>query len=86
MKLPAHIACALTHNEHRLHYQTVQGAIDDHLYEEEDWVSAEQRAKAIATNDCWTLHWYPDTPVGFCESIAADLDVLLEYVCRGTQP
>lgn len=69
----------LTHNDHKSYYRTVQEAItdEDFGYCEDDWVSPEQKKKAIDTNDCWTLQWYPDTPVGFCKLSAADLDVLL---------
>jgi hypothetical protein len=44
-----------------------------------DWVSDEQKQKAIYTNECWTLQVYPHTPVGFYKMSAADLDVLLAY-------
>lgn len=68
----------LTHNQHKAYYRTVQEAIDDedHGYVN-DWVSPEQRQKAIDTDECWTLQWYPETPVGSCMLAAADLDVLL---------
>ena len=54
----------------------------DFGYADDDWVSEEQKQKAIATNDCWTLQWYPHTPVGFYKMSAADLDVLLEAAGR----
>lgn len=50
----------------------------DHSYEEVHWVNPEQRQKAIDTNECWHLQWYPSTPAGFCLLSAVDLDVLLE--------
>lgn len=79
MKFPKHEGSLhLTHNQHKNYYQTVEQMVleEDHGYT--DWVSEEQKAKAIATNDCWFLQWYPHTPVGFCILAAADLDVLLE--------
>jgi hypothetical protein len=69
----------LTHNDHLCGYETVQDYIDQERYDYKDWISEEQKQKAIKTNDCWTLHWYPDTPVGFYTMAAADLDKLLEY-------
>lgn len=30
-----------------------------------DWVSEEERQKALNENSVWTLQWYPETPVGF---------------------
>ena len=80
MKLPKHEASLhLTHNQHKAYYMTVQQAVleNNFGYGEDDWVSDEQREKAIATNECWTLQWYPDTPVGFHKQSAADLNVLL---------
>jgi hypothetical protein len=69
----------LTHNEHLSYYRTVKQSIEDedHGYKD-DWVSEEQKQKAIETNECWILQWYPETPVGFCILAAADLDVLIE--------
>lgn len=80
MQFPEHKASLhLTHNQHKAYYKTVQEEIDDggNGYEADCWVSPEQRQKAIETNECWTLQWYPHTPVGFCLLSAADLDVLL---------
>jgi len=45
-----------------------------------DWVSDEEKAKAIELNSMWCLHWYPDTPGGFFSVAANSLDVLLKYV------
>lgn len=72
----------LEHNLHKGYYLTVAESItnDDHGYRENCWVSQEQKQKAIATNECWTLQWYPYTPIGFKISSAADLDVLLASV------
>lgn len=69
----------LTHNEHKNYYLTVEEMIADggHGYKDNCWVSEEQKQKAIELNECWTLQWYPDTPVGFFIISAADLEVLL---------
>lgn len=83
IKWPRHEASLeLTHNEHKSCYRTVAESVadDEPGYRDEDWVSAEQKQKAIAANECWSLHWYPDPPVGFCIVSAADLDVLLVAV------
>lgn len=82
MNFPPHKASlTLTHNGHLDVYATVADEIRDegHGYRDEDWVSEEQKQKAIDTNECWTLQWYPETPVGFNLASASDLDVLLEY-------
>lgn len=78
IKWPRHDASlTLQHNDHKSFYQTVQQVIDTDSFRFINWVSEEQRQKAIDTNDAWTLQWYPNTPVGFCALAAADLDVLL---------
>ena len=84
MQFPPHKASLhLTHNDHKSYYQTVAQSIlqGDHGYDEDCWVSEEQKQKAINTNECWVLQWYPDTPVGFNILSAADLDVLLSAAC-----
>jgi hypothetical protein len=81
MKFPKHeAALMLCHNDHKNSYMSVSEAIanEDHGYT--NWVSEEQKQKAIQTNDCWYIQWYPDTPVGSYDVAAADLYVLLEYV------
>ena len=78
MQLPRHEAgLYLTHNEHRDIYQPLAQWLDNRQVAESDWVSEEQRLKALAIDSCWCLQWYPNTPVGFCILYAADLDVLL---------
>lgn len=80
LQFPVHkVSLHLTHNQHKGYYLTVAESIadHDHGYTIECWVSEEQRQKAIDTDECWTLQWYPDTPIGFCILSAADLDVLL---------
>lgn len=79
-QFPAHkCGLFLTHNEHRDYYETIEKWLDgqgQHVTDDE-WVSDEQRKKAIETDNCWVLQWYPDTPVGFNKLAACDLDVLL---------
>jgi len=75
-RFPRHDAgLYLTHNEHRDVYESVE---QYHAGSDDKWVSEEQRQKAIAENNVWRLQWYPDTPIGFYELLACDLDVLLE--------
>ncbi len=79
LDFPKHEAALhLVHNDHKGVYRTVAQAIDHEDWGYRDWVSDEQKQKAIETNECWFVQWYPDTPVGFYVLAAADLDVLLE--------
>jgi hypothetical protein len=61
----------LTHNEHRDVYETVEN-----FYDEEDFVSPQEWEKAIAEDNVWVLHWYPNTPVGFTRIAASTLEVI----------
>ena len=82
LKFPKHYASLhLEHNPHKAYYLTVSESVrdQDHGFRDDDWISEEQKQKAINTNDVWTLQWYPDTPVGFYIKSAADLEALLEY-------
>lgn len=49
----------------------------------DDWVSEDEKQRAIETNKMWNLHWYQDTPVGFYSVSASSLPALLEYVFSG---
>lgn len=83
MKFPEHKASLhLEHNEHKAMYQTVAVYLEENdWFKDDEWVSPEQKQKALDTNELWRLQWYPDTPIGFYTLMAADLDVLLEAAC-----
>lgn len=46
----------------------------------EDWVSYDEKVKAIKENSVWTLQWYPDTPIGSCIIKASSLEPIIEYL------
>ncbi len=76
---PACVNLAIKFNEHALLYQTVEQweKDQDDFY---DWISPEERVKAIETDSVWTCHWYPDTPVGFNAFAASTFDALMDAV------
>lgn len=83
--LPPHECTVyLTHNEHKSYYQTVAESIaaSDHNYTSDCWVSEEQKRLAIETNDCWTIQYYPHSPVTFHNFAAHTLEALLEGVAK----
>lgn len=59
-------------DDHACNYTTAQGWRDEWGFyggrndDRIDWVSDDERERAIAQNSVWTLQWYPETPVGFC--------------------
>lgn len=76
--LPTHAAgLMLSHNEHRSFYESVEQWIQDKPF---DWVSEDERAQAVETDNVWVLHWYPATPVGFHSIAASSLAALLQAV------
>lgn len=71
-------------------YQTVaemEAEIDtlpkDYKRHHYDWISEEERQKAIADNSMWTAQWYPDTPVSFYAVAASSLNALIDYLRAG---
>lgn len=81
IKFPDHKAgLFLAHNEHRNYYESVSQAIESGTYSEGDWISDEELMKSLETDEVWELRWYPNTPVGFCSSVASTLEALLEHV------
>lgn len=80
VRLPRHDAgLSLHHNEHKTVYETVEQFLGNR-FGEVDFVSPEERAKAIETNELWELHWYPNTPVGFYEICASSLEAIFEWL------
>lgn len=86
--LPAHkCGLYLEHNSHRDMYESVEQWEENMLSfdgvepgSERDWISAEERQKAIETDSVWTLQWYPNTPVAFCRLWASSLEALLAHI------
>lgn len=75
----------LTYNDCSGNYQTVAKYVEEDEgrgegYEFVDWVSAEERKKAIEENSMWVLQWYSKTPVGFCTAAASTLQTLVTYM------
>ena len=77
--LPPHkCGLYLEHNPHRDTYDTVEQWVEDHDIEDDDWVTPEDRQRAIETDEVWTLQWYPETPAGFHFVAAATFEGLMK--------
>ncbi len=82
--LPAHKASlTITHNPQRDNYETVEKHLEYHGDRLHDFATEEQRQRCIDTDSLWSIHWYPDTPIGFCDVAAPTLLEALE-ACRET--
>lgn len=84
MKFPAHKgSMMIIHNDHKDQYQTAEDWIKDNECVPEtqyaEWISDDERQKAIDNDSIWTLQWYPDTPVGFQCVAASSFEALMEY-------
>jgi hypothetical protein len=77
--LPKHAAALfLTHNDHKGVYESVE----DHYghLEDCDWVSPEEKQKAIELDSVWELQWYPDTPIGSYYVAASSLEAIQKHM------
>lgn len=75
MKFPRH-ACGLylEHNPHKDMYQSIEQYLEEKdLLECPPEMRDGEREKCIATGEYWSLHWYPDTPIGSYQVAASRL-------------
>lgn len=80
-RLPGFPACvhlSIEFNPHAVLYQDLSSWLADDG--DVEWVSEEERARALALNTIWLCQWYPRTPVGFCR-LAASSFVALMAAC-----
>lgn len=76
MEFPDHkCGLRLIHNEHKNVYENLAERLEDDYYED---MTAEDKMECIRTDSLWTLHWYPDTPVGFYSVNGSTLERVLE--------
>ncbi len=63
----------ITLNEHKSSYCTMAEYEEATFYDRDDWVSDEERTKAIETDSVWCIQWYPHTPIGSHRVLASSL-------------
>lgn len=66
-------------NPQRSYYQTVEDYLEDNP-DYLDFVSEEEKKKAIEENSLVFLQWYIRTPVGFNTYAASNLEALFKYM------
>jgi hypothetical protein len=82
---PPCVSLTISFNDHATLYQTVAEWIADaDMNNGQDWVSEDEKQRAIATDSVWVCQWYPDTPVGFCSLAASSFEALMRGVREGT--
>lgn len=57
-------------------------AEDDNYTDLEDWVSEEDRQKAIDNNGIWSVQIYPNTPGGFYVYYGSSLQVIIDFLMQ----
>jgi len=72
------VSMSIEHNEHKSYYETVESYLGN-MSCEPDFVSPEEKQKAIDSNELWTLRWYPDTPISFFIVAASTFNALMEH-------
>lgn len=70
--LPPHkFGLYIAHNAHKDVYEKVERC---------DWISDDERQKAIEEDDMWTIQWYPEPPNGSYALSACSLAVLFRAI------
>jgi hypothetical protein len=81
---PACISLSIEFNQHATYYQTIEQWEADRVNcSEVEWVSDDERRKAIETDNVWECHWSPKTPVGSCSLAASSFKALMRAVNDG---
>lgn len=75
---PKHINLTIEHNPQTINYETVAEYLES-PQATPDFENEESKNRAIATNELWEMHWYPNTPVGFNKIGAPTLEELFAY-------
>lgn len=75
--VPSVSSLSLSFNEHENYYLTIEDHFEERPSGRNDWISEEERAKAIAANTVWSAHLYPDTPIGFYRILGASLEAVI---------
>lgn len=79
MKFPKHkCGLYLEHNPHKDVYIELKDWLKEPCHDDEDWISPEEKQKALDNNEIWILRWYPDTPIGSYVLMGYSLDTLLK--------
>lgn len=82
--LPPHKAgLHLAHNNHLANGSTVARDVSEGFIRDADWVSPEEKQKAIDSNETWSIFWYPESPDVFRSLYASTLEALLQRVAEG---
>ncbi|WP_375198981.1 hypothetical protein [Cupriavidus metallidurans] len=84
LKSLTNVGLIIQHNDHALIYQPIVDWLIDHCGPDGCYdVTPDDRDEILRTGECWTLQWYPNTPVGFNAVAAATLERCIELATEG---
>lgn len=72
------VALHLKRNDHATCYRDAREEIEDCSPDYYDQTDPAELQRMKDTNSIWTLHWYPDTPIGFCTVHGATLETAID--------
>jgi hypothetical protein len=80
---------SISHNDHHNMYETLEQVFEHHGGDpKSDYygdIPADERAAMIAADSLWTLHIYPNSPVGFNVYHGATLDAAIDAARAGEE-
>jgi|SRR5581483_6631440 len=76
--LPEVNSLAFEFNHHMLSHESIEEFFEGGFFEIE-WISAEERTRAIETNQVWCAHWYDKTPSGSYVILGSTLEAVIKY-------
>ena len=83
LKALQNVCLTIQHNDHALLHQSLEDWLFDNAREDGCYdVTPEDWNEILRTGECWTLQWYPNTPVGFNAVAAATLERCIELAAE----
>ena len=77
MHFPSHTyGLYLEHNVHRDMEQSLQDWLND-IHADGYFASQEALERSLSTDECWSLEWYPETPLDVYRVMAPTLQEVL---------
>ena len=75
---------SLEYRERSSCYDTLkeQVEMEDQYFSPDTFLSEEDMKLCIETDKYWTLHFYPDTPIGFYHATASDPKMLVDWALK----
>lgn len=82
---PRCVSLTIEFNPQAVYYQTVEAHIAEQYDQGLDFVSEDERQKAISFDSLWICSWYPTTPVGSCTLAASSYEALMAGVSHWSE-